>query len=196
MSGRIQQCCRHFRAVSELGSWLIAPRRLHDVLHAAVVGSSRGHRHCRRPPRWPQALRTAGCVLISIGENIVEQHAMPVADSFRWQQAVIDQTHTRPTPRRSAACWVVSFVVCGTPIRISVIVYSSSMNGIRPESASYHQERWSAQIACGTGNNRNPSMLLRTVRSESVGRGFESRPPHQGFIFGLFGSWSSFIHCL
>jgi hypothetical protein len=33
--------------------------------------------------------------LISIGENIVEQHAMPVADSFRWQQAVIDQTHNR-----------------------------------------------------------------------------------------------------
>ena len=73
----------------------MSPSATQDVLHAAVVGSSRGqvtvdvHRGGRKRFELPDAS------LISIGEKIVEQNATPVVDSFRSQQAVIDQTHNR-----------------------------------------------------------------------------------------------------
>ncbi len=60
-------------------------------------------------------------------------------------------------------------------VHISVISHSSSMNGIRSESASYHQDRGAAQLLVRLGNNRIPPLLLRTVRSESVQSGFESQ---------------------
>ena len=95
VSDGIQQCCRHFRAVSERGSWLVAlgdyttccTQLLSDPL--GVIVTVDVHRGGRKRFELPDAS------LISIGENIVEQHATPVVDSFRLQQAVIDQTHNR-----------------------------------------------------------------------------------------------------
>ena len=108
---RCTQCRAVFNSaagISELSvSWGLGSSPLGDTRRAA--------RSCCRIVSGSSSLSTSTAVaasasncpmhLISIGENIVEQHAMPVADSFRWQQAVIDQTHNRRrlTPRRSGS---------------------------------------------------------------------------------------------
>ena len=52
---------------------------------------------------------------LAIGQHIVEQQPMPIADSFGGQHVVVNQPNDgRATqPRRSAACWVVSVMDCG-----------------------------------------------------------------------------------
>lgn len=64
-----------------------------------------------------------------------------------------------------------SLTAYGVHIGVSFIEYERDSIGIRELSSGSR----SSSIACQTGNNRIPPLLLRTVRSESVQSGFESQ---------------------
>ena len=67
-------------------------------------------------------------------------------------------------------------------MQISVIGYSPSMNGKRPESAGCLWEWSRPKYIAALRNNRFWWGVTRTVRSESVCLGFEPRPPHKAFV--------------
>lgn len=70
--------------------------------------------HCALGKRVVLAL-PAG---LPVGQHVVEHEPVAIPDALGGQLAALDQTTTvgRLTPRRSAACWVVSVMLCGAMV--------------------------------------------------------------------------------
>ena len=62
-------------------------------------------------------------------------------------------------------------------LHISFILFSSVMSGIRQESADFRWESIASESLVALGNNGTSRESLANAKTESVGRGFEPRPP-------------------
>ena len=116
--GVVQQCCRHFRGVSERGSWLVAlgdyttccTQLLSDRL--GVIVTVDVHRGGRTRFELADACSSGSARTSSSSMRC----RLPIRSAGSRRSLIRRTTVGRLTPRRSAASWAVSFVVCGTPI--------------------------------------------------------------------------------